>query len=154
MLDSCSGHYDLSLDVKDPNAIGPTLEAIRDSSPEQEERTWLCHHDWTLVARWRTSTHAKLVDSTRLSRIKEGPEKRFALLSDAGIDCLNMHHSDWTGGIVTLAHRFHRFALGWDMQFDHVLETGLLMGLDGVFSDFPDRMVEAFHKVRSVEIES
>jgi hypothetical protein len=33
------------------------------------------------------------------------------------------------------------------MQFDHVIETGLRMGLDGVFSDYPDRMVEAAGRV-------
>ena len=147
MLEACPGDFDLSLDVKDPSAFDATLDAIRETRPEMESRTWLCHHDWTLVARWRNRTGARLVDSTRLSRIKEGPERRLAQLSEAGIDCLNMHHSDWTGGIVTLAHRFRRFALGWDMQFDHVIETGLRMGLDGVFSDYPDRMVEAVGRV-------
>jgi glycerophosphoryl diester phosphodiesterase len=147
MLEACPGDFDLSLDVKDPSAFDATLDAIRETRPEMESRTWLCHHDWKLVARWRNRTGARLVDSTRLSRIKEGPERRLAQLSEAGIDCLNMHHSDWTGGIVTLAHRFRRFALAWDMQFDHVIETGLRMGLDGVFSDYPDRMVEAAGRV-------
>jgi glycerophosphoryl diester phosphodiesterase len=147
MLETCPGDYDLSLDVKDPGALDATLDAIRASRPDMESRTWLCHHDWTLVAQWRNKTHAKLVDSTRLSRIKEGPERRLAQLADAGIECLNMHHTDWTGGIVALAHRFRRLALGWDMQFDHVIETGLRMGLDGVFSDYPDRMVEAAGRV-------
>jgi glycerophosphoryl diester phosphodiesterase len=147
LLHSCSGDYDLSLDVKDPDAAHATLSAIRSARPDIEGRTWLCHHDWRLVAQWRTLTTAKLVDSTRLARIKEGPERRMAQLAEAGIDCLNMHHTDWTGGLVTLAHRFERFALGWDMQFDHVIETGLRMGLDGVFSDYPDRMVEASMRV-------
>lgn len=148
MLRDCPGEFELSLDVKDPAAFTPTIEAIRRAKSDQEEHTWLCHHDWTLVATWRSRTVARLVDSTRLNRIKEGPERRMAQLSEAGIDTLNMHHSDWTGGLVTLAHRFGRFALGWDMQFEHVLETGLLMGLDGVFSDFPDRMVEAVRRVK------
>ncbi len=147
MLEACSGDFDLSLDVKDPAAFVPTLEAIRSTKPDQEVHTWLCHHDWTLVAGWRSQTSARLVDSTRLSRIKEGPERRLAQLSEAGIDCLNMHHSDWTGGLVALSHRFDRFALGWDMQFEHVLENGLRMGLDGVFSDYPDRMVEVARRV-------
>jgi len=54
-----------------------------------------------------------------------------------------MHHTDWNGGLVTLAHRFDRFALGWDMQHDHVLDAGLRMGMDGVFSDWVDRLVDA-----------
>lgn len=147
MLSECGGDFHLSLDIKDPRAFPAVLDAIRSVRPEMEDRVWLCHPDWRLVAQWRVHTSAKLVDSTRLSRIKEGPEKRLASLAECGIDCLNMHHTDWTGGLVTLAHRFERFALGWDMQFEHVIEKGLLMGLDGVFSDFPDRMVEVAGRI-------
>ena len=31
-----------------------------------------------------------------------------------------MHHTDWTGGLTTLFHRFDRVAFGWDMQFEHL----------------------------------
>ena len=55
-----------------------------------------------------------------------------------------MHHTDWNGGLVTLFHRFNRYALGWDMQQDYVLNDGIRMGLDGVFSDYTDRMMDAF----------
>lgn len=148
-LEVLGREFDLSLDVKDPAAFAPTLEAIRSVRPELEERTWLCHPLFEVVATWRPSTHARLVDSTRLARIKEGVERRSARLKEAGVDALNMHHSDWTGGLVTLVHRFDRFALGWDMQFDHVLLNGLRMGLDGVFSDYPDRLVDALAGFRS-----
>ena len=55
-----------------------------------------------------------------------------------------MHHTDWNGGLVTLFHRFNRYALGWDMQQGYVLDDGIRMGLDGVFSDYTDRMIDAF----------
>ena len=45
---------------------------------------------------------------------------------------------------MTLFHRFNRYALGWDMQQDYVLNDGIRMGLDGVFSDYTDRMMDAF----------
>ena len=144
MLGSCPGDFDLSLDVKDPAAIDAVLRAVRGTRPDLETRLWLCHHEWRVVAEWRSITTARLVDSTRLARIKEGPERRAALLAEAGIDCINMHHSDWNGGLVTLFHRFDRFALGWDMQQDHVLHDAFRMGLDGVFSDHTDRMMEAY----------
>jgi len=32
------------------------------------------------------------------------------------------------------------------MQHETVLENGIRMGLDGVFSDWPDRMIEANKK--------
>ena len=144
MLTEVPGDFDFSLDVKDPAALSATLDSVRLVKPELEPRLWLCHHNWQVVATWRSMTEAKLVDSTRLSRLKDGPERRAAQLHEAGIDCINMHHTDWNGGLVTLFHRFNRFALGWDMQQDHVLDVGIRMGLDGVFSDYTDRMIDAF----------
>jgi glycerophosphoryl diester phosphodiesterase len=41
---------------------------------------------------------------------------------------------------------FHRFGvrcLAWDLQHPHLLERSLAMGMDGVFSDWVDRMVDA-----------
>ena len=55
-----------------------------------------------------------------------------------------MHHSDWNGGLVVLFHRFRRVCFGWDMQHEHVLSNGLRMGLDGVYSDWSDRMVDVY----------
>jgi glycerophosphoryl diester phosphodiesterase len=148
MLDHCPGSFQLSLDVKDPAAFSATVSAIRTVRPSLEEQVWLCHPDVDVVAIWRPLTSARLVDSTRFSKIKEGAERRAARLKDLGVDALNMHHSDWNGGLVALVHRFDRFALGWDMQFDYVLEDGLRMGLDGVFCDYPDRLVDALARYR------
>lgn len=144
MLTEVPGDFDFSLDVKDPSALVATLDSVRLVKPELEPKLWLCHHNWQIVATWRRLTEAKLVDSTRLSRLKDGPERRAAQLHETGIDCINMHHTDWNGGLVTLFHRFNRFALSWDMQHDHVLDEGIRMGLDGVFSDYTDRMLDAF----------
>lgn len=146
MLDQVPGDFHLSLDVKDPQALHATLDSVRLVKPAAESNLWLCHHDWKLVGSWRPLTVAKLVDSTRLSRLKEGPERRAAQLHEAGIDCINMHHTDWNGGLVTLFHRFEILALGWDMQQNYVLDECLRMGIDGVFSDYTDRMVDAFSR--------
>jgi glycerophosphoryl diester phosphodiesterase len=101
-----------------------------------------------VVAGWRgLSTGVRLVDSTRLRRIKEGPERRAALHAEAGIDAVNLHASDWTGGLTTLWHRFGRYALGWDAQQPRVLDTLLRTGVDGVFSDHVDRMIEAIARL-------
>jgi hypothetical protein len=66
-----------------------------------------------------------------------------AVLADAGIDTVNLHHTDWTGGLTTLFHRFGRLAFGWDAQFERVLRALRRMGIDGVYSDHVDVMVEA-----------
>jgi glycerophosphoryl diester phosphodiesterase len=136
--------FALSLDLKDPRS-GPIV--IADSlgfDPAMADRLWLCDHDYERLAGLRElSPHVRLVDSTRLSRIKEGPERRAARLQELGIDAVNLHHSDWTGGLSTLFHRFGICTFGWDAQFDRVLDGLLRMGLDGVFSDHVPRMVDA-----------
>ena len=140
----CGTEFDLSIDVKDDNAFGAIMEAV-DSAGFSRTRLWLCHPDVTVLATARDSfAHVRLVNSVRLQKIKEGPERRCALLAETGIDAINMHHTDWNGGLVTLAHKFGLVAFGWDAQFDHVLTNGFRMGLDGLYSDFVDRLVDVY----------
>jgi glycerophosphoryl diester phosphodiesterase len=141
---TCGTAYDLSLDVKDPAAFARVVAVATAAGGGALERLWLCHHDWRVVAAWReVSAEVRLVDSTRLDRIKEGPERRAATLAGAGIDAVNMHHVDWTGGLVTLFHRFEVLAFGWDAQLPRVLGELVDMGIDAVYSDHVDRMVDA-----------
>jgi glycerophosphoryl diester phosphodiesterase len=140
----CGTSFDLSLDVKSADAAAPVIAVARAAGSGVLPRLWLCHPDWQQVAAWRSlSDEVRLVDSTRLRRIKEGAERRAADLSSAGVDAVNLHHSDWSMGLATLFHRFDRVCFGWDAQFERVLLGLLQMGLDGVFSDRVDRMVDA-----------
>lgn len=143
LYEHCGTDYALSLDVKVAAAGQPTIDITRSMAPHMLERLWLCSPTYQTLLPLR-GQGARLVDSTRLAKIKEGPERRAATLAAAGIDAVNMHHTDWTGGLVTLFHRFERLAFGWDMQFDHVLRPALRMGLDGVYSDWVDRMLDAY----------
>jgi glycerophosphoryl diester phosphodiesterase len=141
---ACGTGYHLSLDVKDA-AAAPTVVAVaKAADPSCLPRLWLCHHDWHVVASWRElADDVRLVDSTRLRRMKEGPERRAADLAAAGVDAVNMHNSDWTLGLTTLFHRFERYCFGWDAQFERVLLELLTIGIDGVYSDHVDRMMAA-----------
>lgn len=146
LYEACGSDFELSLDVKDPLAVDAVLAEARAAGAL--ERLWLCHHDWKVLAMWRPlSDDVKLVDSTRIRRIREGPERRAATLADAGIDAVNLHSSDWTGGLATLFHRFERCCFGWDAQLPRVLVELLVMGLDGVYSDHVDRMTAALAEV-------
>ena len=141
---TCGNNFELSLDVKDGDAAAATVAVARAAGDGVLPRLWLCHPDWELVRTWRSlADDVRLVDSTRLRRIKEGPERRAADLASAGIDAVNLHHSDWTLGLTTLFHRFELHCFGWDAQFERVLASLLRMGMDGVYSDHVDRMVDA-----------
>ena len=124
--------------------MGAVVATARQAGGDAESRLWLCHGDWQQLASWRElSAGIRLVDSTRLKRLAEGPERRAATLRTAGVDAVNLHHSDWNGGLAALFHRFGRYALGWDAQHERVLDELLGAGLDGVFSDHVDRMSSA-----------
>jgi glycerophosphoryl diester phosphodiesterase len=141
LYEACGADYELSLDVKDDAAIDAVVQAARAAGAA--ERLWLCHPDWTVVAEWRkTYRDVKLVDSTRLRAMRSGPERRAAELAAAGVDAVNMHHTDWSGGLATLFHRFGILAFGWDAQFERVISNLVAMGLDAIYSDHADRLVE------------
>jgi glycerophosphoryl diester phosphodiesterase len=144
LFERCGDGFHLSIDVKNERAAGPIVDIVREAAPAVLPRLWLCHWDWRLTATWRAlDPDVRLVDSTRLGRMKEGPERRAATLAQHGIDAVNLHHTDWTGGLTTLFHRFGRLTLAWDVQFEAYLDNVLRMGIDGVFSDWVDRMTDA-----------
>lgn len=146
LYDAVGTDLALSLDVKDPAAFEAIVRAAEEAGAL--ERLWLCHPDWELVASWRRRNDTvHLVDSTRLHKIKEGSERRAMSLRDAGIDAINMHHADWTGGLTTLYHRFGVECFGWDAQLPRILDRLLLAGVDAVYSDHVDRMVDAIERV-------
>ncbi len=136
---------DLSVDVKEPAAAPAVIAAARRAGGEEAVgRLWLCSPDWRVVASWRQLSPAvRLVDSTRLRKVREGVEKRASLLAAAGIDALNMHHSDWSPGLTTLVHRFGLHAFAWDCQFDRVVAKMLVVGIDGLYSDHVEEMAAA-----------
>lgn len=141
LFGECGGGYELSLDVKDPDAVDAVLGAAADAGALA--RLWLCHPDLDVLTSWRErSGPARLVHSTRVAAMERGPEQHAARLRASGVDAVNLHHSEWTAGSVALYHRFGRYCLGWDAQQPRVIVSLLDMGIDGVFSDHVDRMVD------------
>lgn len=143
LYEQCGTAYDLSLDLKGPGTGEAVIAVTREAAPSMLERLWLCHPEWQALLPLR-GLGAKLLDSTRLHRIKEGPERRAAVLANEGIDGINMHHTDWNGGLVALFHRFERYAFGWDLQHHDDLRPAFRMGLDAIYSDWVDRMLDAY----------
>lgn len=134
----------LSVDVKDPAAAAPLLDVLGADDPTLLSRVWLCHDDHDLLVAWRDlAPQVRLVDSTRLKRLGQGPERHAAQLRERGIDAVNLHHTDWSGGLVALYHRFGIRAWAWDAQHVRVLEGLFDMGIDALFSDHTDRMSDA-----------
>jgi glycerophosphoryl diester phosphodiesterase len=138
---------ELSLDVKDAAACDRVIEVAQASGGGALERLWLCHPEIDQLARWRAAdASVHLVDSTFLGSMPNGPERCAAELAEAGIDAVNLHHTEWTGGLASLFLRFVVLCFGWDAQHDRVLDSLLDDGLDAVYSDHVDRMVDAMSR--------
>lgn len=136
----------LSIDVKEPAAFEPLIAAARQAGPEAESNLWICHPSVKQLMEWRGQTTANLVNSTRLAKIDEGAERRAARLASSGIEAINLFHSDWTGGLISLFHRFGRRAFGWGLQHEREFAVLVDAGIDAVYSDHVDRMMAAINE--------
>jgi glycerophosphoryl diester phosphodiesterase len=144
LYDTVGTGLEISLDVKDPAAFDRTVEVARQAGGGALGRLWLCHPDWQQVVAWRAAcAEVRLVDSTFLGYMPNGPEERAASLAQAGVDAVNLHHSEWTGGLAALFHRFEVLCFGWDAQHERILDGLLDDGVDAVYCDHVDRMVDA-----------
>jgi glycerophosphoryl diester phosphodiesterase len=143
LLEECGGDFHLSLDLKASGIGEAVIGVVAATAANLLDRLWLCAPTvGELVALRPVESRVRLVLSTRLAKLTDGPERAAAVIADAGIDGVNMHYTDWNGGLVALFHRFERIAFGWDLQYDHVLRPAVRMGLDGVYSDHADVMMQ------------
>lgn len=146
LIELTDNNADISLDVKDIRAMPELVKLLL--SQQNSSQYWLCHPDLQFLQQWVGRVgDIHLVHSTRLTAMKFGPERHAASLLEAGVHCVNMPFPDWNGGLVALFHRFGIFAFGWNLQFPEVIRSGLLMGLDGVFSDWSDRLADEMQRV-------
>ena len=133
----------LSLDVKDPEAFGLVVDVYESRRREAAGLLYLCHPDLAIL---RGNDHfagrATLVHSTRISRMKEGPERHAAVLREAGVGVVNMPYPDWTGGLVALFKRFDVDCFAWDCQHERQIAEVARMGVDAIYSDWPDRLAD------------
>lgn len=145
--------FELSLDAKVPEAAEAAVKAAREAEQAAGRpalsRLWLCHPDWNLLARWREQWDSvRLVNSAPLARLSDGPERRCAQLSEAGIDALNFPHPDWNAGLVTLTHRFGVLAFAWDAHHERIIKELLQMGADGIYGNHVDRLLRMAENYR------
>jgi glycerophosphoryl diester phosphodiesterase len=134
--------YELSLDLKAPEVVGPVLEVVR--AHGALGRLWLCSGDVELLERIRQGDDGhdlRLVHSMRRGVGGDALERHAATLARKGIAALNLHETQWTMGVVALVHRFGLLAFAWDAQEARRIRALLGMGIDAVYSDYVERMV-------------
>ena len=157
LFEAMPAHIDFSIDIKTDAAMVPLLEWAGELDPMHRRRLYLCHPELDQLAEWRSlDDHVNLVASTSIKAMKNakahgGPERYAHDLSEARIDGVNLRHDDWSGGMATLFHRFGRLCFGWDAQHARILKDLFRMGLDGVYCDSVDTMMDSLNTHLSQE---
>jgi glycerophosphoryl diester phosphodiesterase len=139
----CGTGFELSVDCKQRRVARPMIDVARAAGPDAPGRLWLCAPNLDFLEGLRADApDVELVHSPGRGGIAPPALERHAAdLSARGVDALNLHHTDWTLGTVTLLHRFGRRAFAWDTQEVRQILAVLRMGIDAIYCDRVDRMV-------------
>jgi glycerophosphoryl diester phosphodiesterase len=133
---------ELSLDLEHAAVGRPTLEVSIEAGAVA--RLWVCSADLDLLGALRgASPDVKLVCSTRPRRVPGGIEALVPELAASGVDVLNMHWRDWTTRFVDTVHGAGLLAFGWDAQDTRAISRLLELCVDGIYSDWPERLAAA-----------
>lgn len=141
----CGSDLEIALDVADAETAAAVLRtALAVGGDGAARRTWLIHTDWEVLGTWREQwTDVRLVNRAKLHGLRQGPERRAAQLSAAGIDAVLLDHAEWTGGLTTLFHRFDRLAFASGAKHERHMRELARMGIDAVSTDQVERAVSA-----------
>ncbi len=135
----CGSEFELSLDIESSDVADAMLDVAEAAGASR--RLWACHDDLQLLRGLRTrSDEVRLVCSTHLE-----PRSLAAFLprlADAGVDALNLRWSGWDAAMLEQVHAAGILAFGWDAHMPRRVARLLDLGVDAIYSDFPDRLVE------------
>ncbi len=134
LFEACGTDFDLSLDMKGPDAAEATLEVCREAGFDVT-RLWLCGGAGS-CARWRAlDPDVRLVCDLRWREALFHPTAAVQRLRGTGIDAVNLRHGRWSARLVGVVHDAGLKAFAWDVNNRLGLRLALRRGVDGVYSD-------------------
>lgn len=127
----------------DPGAaVSAAVELATEASALH--RLWLCSTDRAALTSWRSAfPGVRLVDASVPVTAGPAMERHAAELRRLDIDAVLFQHADWSGGRTALFHRFGRRCFATDALHERMITAMLVIGIDGVASTHPDRLVDA-----------
>jgi glycerophosphoryl diester phosphodiesterase len=138
----CGTGFELSLDVEHPAAGRPIIAVGREAGAL--DRLWLCHEDLDVLAELATyEPRVHLAWSVDL-RVKPPTfEADLDRMIRAGVEVLNMRWRTWTTARIDAVHERGLLAFAWDALEPATISRLLDLGVDAIYSDYPDRIVRA-----------
>jgi glycerophosphoryl diester phosphodiesterase len=137
----CGRDLDVALDMTAPAAVEQVVATAR--AHGDPSRLWLTYWRVDALAGWRRRYgDVRLVFPALLLR-SASVERRCAILRDAGVDALNLHHRTCTPSRAAQVHDAGLLLFGWGARTGTTAARTLRNGADGVFCDDTAGMVAA-----------
>jgi glycerophosphoryl diester phosphodiesterase len=138
----CGTRFDLSIDVEHPEVGEPIVAVARDAGAL--DRLWLCHEDLEVLAVLRAyERRVRLASSVDL-RVKPPVfQAHLDRMIDAGVGVLNMRWRTWSPARLAAVHERGLLGFAWDVIEPATMTWLLDLGIDAIYSDYPDRIVQA-----------
>jgi glycerophosphoryl diester phosphodiesterase len=135
----CGPDLDVALDLAAPAAVDQVVATAR--AYGDPSRLWLTYWRVDALARWRRRyADVRLVFPSLVLRAASA-ERRCAVLRDAGVDALNLHHRSCTRKRAAVVHESGLLLFGWGARGGAAAARTLRNGADGVFCDDTAAMV-------------
>lgn len=132
----------ISIDLQHPEVAGPVVTTAARAGAL--DRLYVCTDDLApLAAVRRLDERVHLVYSTRPRRERGGLPARLTVLAASGIEVLNMTWRDWSPELLARTRDLGLRPFGWDAHTPGGIERALDLGVDGIYSDYPDLLVAA-----------
>jgi glycerophosphoryl diester phosphodiesterase len=139
---ACGTSFELSLDVEHPEVGRPVIAVARDA--DALDRLWLCHQDLEVLADLRTHERRVHLASSVDLRVKPPAfEGHLDRMIEAGAEVLNMRWRTWSPARLAAVHERGLLGFAWDAIESATMTWLLDLGIDAIYSDYPDRIVRA-----------
>lgn len=133
---ACGTEFELSLDVKDTDALDRTIAVAEQAGGGALGRLWICDTDEARVLRWAARLpQVRVVASLRIDRLRRSPARTMGRLADGGVAVLNLRGPNWTPRLVQRCHAAGLLAFSWDLQSARAIARAVSWGIDGVYTD-------------------
>lgn len=136
----CGNNFDLALDMAQPAAADEVMRIAQQHGAA--DRLWLTYWHLSTLETWRRRwPHAHLVYPTVPLR-PGGAIRLLDRLVEQQVTALNIHHRFCTARLVAQAHSRGLLIFAWGVRTRQPLARLMAHGIDGLFCDDVEGMVE------------
>ncbi|MGI8549356.1 MAG: glycerophosphodiester phosphodiesterase [Dehalococcoidia bacterium] len=134
LWERCGNHFELALDMSDPDAIATVIEIAR--RQDAVCRLWLTYWQLPRMVLWRRRwPEVKLVYATMLGFPDLVLRRTARNCAAAGVDALNLHHRLISRSSAETVHATGLKLFAWGARLSKDAHRAAALGVDGVFVD-------------------